>query len=119
MISVTLFKMTCRNAKVNEEKPMGLQPYTKNCRQLRKAESGRDGLPEGRACQLVVLCQLVSPDNTHTSHIMWGEQVIIKKTYVYIHMRAITISKKEDMDLEESEEEYMKGFGRRKGQEAM
>lgn len=35
------------------EKPMGLQPYRRNCRQLTKAESKKNSLPQGRGHQLL------------------------------------------------------------------
>ena len=58
-------------------KPMTPQPYTKDCRQLRKAESRRS-FPQGRAQQLVTQYQIVSQgrgwwgvgDGTHISNII-------------------------------------------------
>lgn len=49
--------------------PMRPQPYTKNKRQLRNAESGGHSVPQGRAHQLVSQHQNVSPENIHTSNI--------------------------------------------------
>lgn len=40
---------TTGHAKMDREKPTRPQPYTRNYRQLRKGESGRRGLPQGRA----------------------------------------------------------------------
>jgi len=58
---------------MDEEKSRRPQPYRKNYRQLRRAGSRRDGLPQGRAHQMVVLCQTVSLENTRTSNIIWTE----------------------------------------------
>ena len=63
-----------RHAKVEEEVPMRLQPYTKNYRPLRDAESGRNSLPQGRAHQLVIQYQMVSLENRHTHNIIQAEQ---------------------------------------------
>lgn len=45
---------------------MGPQSYTKNHRQLRSADSGRNSLNQGRALQLSIQYQMVSPGNIHS-----------------------------------------------------
>lgn len=45
---------------------MGSHPSTKNGRQLRKAESRKDHLPQGRTHRLVTQYQVISPKNIHT-----------------------------------------------------
>lgn len=66
-------------------KPMTPQPYTKDCRQLRKAESRRS-FPQGRAQQLVTQYQIVSQENIHISNIKGIEQVIVTILYLYAYM---------------------------------
>lgn len=41
------------------------QYYTQNYRQLWNSESERNIHPRGRAYQLVIRCQMVSPENIH------------------------------------------------------
>lgn len=59
------------NGHVNEtgEKPMRLQPYTKNYRQLRKTEQQKL-LPNGRAHQVVIQYPMLRPEDMHTGNIM-------------------------------------------------
>ena len=57
-----------RYAKVDGENHKRPQPYTKNCSQLRNAESGRS-LPQRRVNQLVMQYQMVSPESTYMSDI--------------------------------------------------
>ena len=71
-----------RHAKVDRE-PTRPQPSIKNYRQLRTAQS----LSQGKAHQLIIKCQVVRPENIQTSTIIYTEQVIVRKTYVYTHMR--------------------------------
>jgi hypothetical protein len=69
-------------------------PYTENYSQLRNAESGeKNGLPQGGAHPLVILCQMVSPENTHTSNIQ-TEQVEVRNVYLYTYtsMHVTTIN---------------------------
>lgn len=56
---------TNEHAKLNGEKPTGLQPYTKNYRQLKEtgSRSRRGSLPQGSAHQMVLHRQMVSPAN--------------------------------------------------------
>lgn len=57
------------HAKVDREKPMRPQPYTKYM-QPRKAGNGRGGLPGGKAHKSAVQCQVISPGNIHASNII-------------------------------------------------
>lgn len=41
------------------------------------------------------------------------------RTHIYIHICVLTISDKEAMDLRDSNENYMEGFGGMKGKEEM
>ena len=50
----------------------------KNYGQLRNAESGRHGLPQGRAHPLVTQYQMISDENMHTSSMMHTEQVVFR-----------------------------------------
>ena len=59
------------------------QPYAKSYRQLQKAGSARGGLPQRRAHQLVVQCQMVSPENIQKSNTTQTSQVIFWNTPVY------------------------------------
>lgn len=68
---------------MDEEKFRRLQSYTKKCRQLVYAENGRNSIPQGKAHQLIVQCQKVSPKNIHTDNIIHTEQVILE---INIHM---------------------------------
>jgi hypothetical protein len=54
------------------------QSYIKNYRQPGKAEIGKDGVPQARACPLVVQGQRVSPGNMQPSNITWTQQVTLK-----------------------------------------
>jgi hypothetical protein len=61
------------------------QPYTKNNKQFRNAESRRNNLPQGRSYQLIVQYQIVSPENNiHTSNIQTKE-AIFRNIHVYTH----------------------------------
>ena len=87
------------------EKPRRPQPYTKNYRSPRKV---------GR----VILCQLLSLENIHTSNITWTEQVIFRNTYVYTytHTHVTTNNEKEVMDLRESQRGVWEGIEGGKGE---
>lgn len=54
---------------VDGEEPMVPQPYTKHRKQLRNAGRRIGGLPWGRTHQLIIQCQIVSPENLHTRQI--------------------------------------------------
>jgi hypothetical protein len=56
---------TNEQANMGEEESMRPQPYTKKCRQLRKAGSETGG----RAYELMVHCQMVNSENTHMGNI--------------------------------------------------
>lgn len=73
-------------------KPTRPQCYTRNYRQLRSAGSGR-GAP-GKRTPTGFQYQVVRPEDIHTSNIIWTEQVIFRKKYVYTctHTHTITIS---------------------------
>lgn len=72
------------------------QCLTKDCRQLREAESRRVDLSKGRAHQLVFQHQMASHENTYTSNIVWTEEVIFGDIYVYTYIHEIMISEKGD-----------------------
>lgn len=70
------------------------QPYTKNYKQVCKA--GRGGSPfHRRAHQSVVQCLMISPENLHTSNIIWTQHIIFRNTciqctyHAYIHIEYI------------------------------
>lgn len=56
-----LNKGNSRHARVNQGKPKRPQAYTKSSRGLRKVPNGKKSLLQGRAHQLVVRYQVVSP----------------------------------------------------------
>lgn len=51
--------------KVDEIKPLRLQLHIKKYRKLNNNDSGETILTQGRANQLVILCQMVSHENMH------------------------------------------------------
>lgn len=65
---------TSEHAKTDKEKPRRPQPYAKDYRQLRKAGSQRGGQ-----------CQMVRPENIHTSNIIQSRHLYLK-TYVYTNI---------------------------------
>lgn len=75
-------------------------------------------LEEEHTRQLVVQCQTISPENMHTSNVMWTWQLIFRTvcvcvcTHTYM-VHAITNSGKEVMNLKENGEVYMGGSGGR------
>lgn len=61
--------------------------YRKNNHRLpRKAERGRSHLPQGRAHQLGLQHQMVSPESTYTSNAIWPEQVIFRNIHIYTYI---------------------------------
>jgi hypothetical protein len=76
------------NAKEDKKMFRRPQPCSKNCRQLRSAESGMNSLPQGRACQLVIQYQIGTPEKVHTNNIMQNKQVglIYLRIYIYIQV---------------------------------
>jgi hypothetical protein len=64
------------HARLDKEKPRRPTPYTKDYRQLRKAESRRGGFPQERTHQLVVQCQMVHLENIPASNIIWIHHAI-------------------------------------------
>lgn len=66
---------------------------------------------------MVVQCLMVSYENIHASNIIWTQQFIFRNMYVYTstYMPTIIISIKEAVNLNESWEGYMGGFGGKKG----
>lgn len=68
---------------MDEEKFRRLQSYTKKYRQLVYVENGRNSIPQGKAHQLIVQCQKVSPKNIHTGKIIHTEQVTLE---INMHM---------------------------------
>lgn len=73
------------------------QPQTKNSRQLRNAERGRSSLPQGRAHQLFIQHQMVSPEDMYIQVtyrlIRWYLYVKICMC-VYIHIYGTTKEKR-------------------------
>jgi hypothetical protein len=65
-----------RQTEGNEGKPRRPQCYTENSGQLKNVE--RKSLPWERACKLVNQHQMVSPENTHTHHILTEQVLKIK-----------------------------------------
>jgi hypothetical protein len=63
-----------KHVRLHGEKFMRPQPSTMNYKKLRKAENSRSGLPQGRAHQLVVQCQMVSPEHMQNRKFMWTGQ---------------------------------------------
>lgn len=49
------------------------------------AESGRKGLPQGKAHQLASRYQAVNPKNTHASNIIQAEQDVCMQSEKYIY----------------------------------
>lgn len=43
----------------------------------------RSGPHQGKAHQLIVQCQMASPENTHTSYIIRTDLVLVRNTHVY------------------------------------
>lgn len=92
------------------------QPYTKNYRQWQRhtAGRGRGDHPQGRTQQQAAHCQMVSLEK-HTYNNICTQQVILMNIYACTntYMYAITIEKKQGMNLKESGERYMgrKGKG--------
>ena len=62
------------HTKLDRAKLMKPLPYTKNYSQPSKVGHRRSGSPWGRAYQLVVQCQMTSPENIHIGNITWTEQ---------------------------------------------
>jgi hypothetical protein len=67
---------------------MSHQPFMKNYSQLRNAESRRNPLPQRRAHQLIILYQVASSEDTHTSTATQTEQVIFRYNCLYIYVYA-------------------------------
>lgn len=85
------------------------QPFTKNCRQLRNAKSGRKSLfSQGRAHQMITQYQVLSPENTHTNSVIQTEQVAFTHTHT-------TTMKKEVMNLRGNKKGYIGRFGEKDG----
>jgi hypothetical protein len=63
------------------------QPYTENCRPLRKAESRRNSLPQERARQLLIQYQMVSPEHTHThTHTPFYKRAWVMCLGIYVYV---------------------------------
>lgn len=79
------------------------QLYLKQNKNLRNSDDRRNSPPQGRAWQLVIQQQMVSPENIHIYinyalhipiHCMYFEKYILEYTckYIYVHTRKIPIS---------------------------
>lgn len=85
------------------------QSYTKTSRQQRNVENGRKS-SQGRAHQLALQYQMVSPESTHTSSVMQMEQVVSIYLKIHTHTEMYThthtynpiIKEKGIMNLKES-----------------
>jgi hypothetical protein len=65
---------------------MSYQFYLKNFGQLRSTESWGHSLPQERASQLVIQCQMVNPENIHSNNIIiFTDQVMFRNICVYIY----------------------------------
>ena len=84
-VQMWLNKDSNRHANVDRGNPMRPQPYTRN---YRDAESGRNHPPQGRAHQLVIQYQMVSPENIHQGNLTLSEKVALTYLgiYMYIHI---------------------------------
>lgn len=60
------------------------QPRTVKYRQLRDAESERNSPYRGKPRLLVILFQMINPENEHTRSIIQAEQVIFRNIYTYL-----------------------------------
>lgn len=60
-----------------------LQAYTKNYKQLRNAEGGRNSLLQGRAHHLIIQYQMANSENISASNITQMEQVMLSNISVY------------------------------------
>lgn len=69
--------------KSEEEYVWNCQRRNLNCH-LRNEENGRNSLPQGRTYQLVIQCQMVSPDNIYTSNTTGTKQVAVIYLGIYI-----------------------------------
>jgi hypothetical protein len=58
-----------------------------------KNGSGTGGLPQEKEHQLVVQCQIISPEYIHTKNIIQTEQIALRNIYDYSYTHAITIMK--------------------------
>lgn len=77
---------------MDKENPKRPQPYTK-----KNAGSGQASFLQGRAHQLIVQSQMVSPESKHPSNIEQTEQVVFMYSgiYMHIHMQlCVTINEK-------------------------
>lgn len=74
---------THEHAKLNGDKPMGLQPYTKSYRQLKETGIRRGSLPQGSAHQMVLHCQMISPANSNIVQTLWAIFRTIYDLYIY------------------------------------
>lgn len=74
-----------RQAKVDRRKPMRPQPSARDDRQLRSAESRRDGPPWEEHGNYPII-QMARPGNKHSGNITQTEQVEIKTMYIHNRM---------------------------------
>lgn len=77
-------------ANVDMGKPTKNQHYKKENQQLNTAENERIGPLQWRAYQLVMNCQMVSPENIHISSSICTKQVIFRNIiYIQMNINAI------------------------------
>ena len=102
--------------------PRSLNP-SQELKAIKKARNRSSGLPQGRAHQYIVQCQMVSSENICTGNIIQTEQVIFKHIYLYtyahththIYLHVTTSNEKKAKNLKKSKDGYMRRFGSRKG----
>lgn len=66
------------SANIDTVKPRRPQLNTKRYKQLRNIKGGRNRFPYGRAHQLIIQYQVISPEITHVSNIIYTEQGILR-----------------------------------------
>lgn len=77
-----LTRDNCRHSKMNQERPMRLQPYTKTYGQLRNAKGRRNNLPQGKAYQHYSIPNGQPLKHTYT----WPYTLYrLSKLYLYIY----------------------------------
>lgn len=80
------------------------QQETKEHRQLRNAESGRNSLSRGRAHRLVIQCPWSALKDRRASHTALTGQVVFSYLGMHTHACMTTVKEKEAVSLKESEE---------------
>lgn len=77
---------------------------------------------QGGAHQLAVQCQMISPENKHTSNITWTQQVIFRNICTcntYIHARTISENRGHDFEEEQGGPHGKDRRGEREGKHVL